>query len=298
MLAARACAHLSWRLPTRIVCCAESTRRVHAGIGYDESRLVVIDNGVDTDLFRPDPLARATLRSELAVHDDTLLVGRVARLHPQKDTPSLLTAMDAVVATHPRVQLALVGPGFGVDSPDARALLATHPRLNGHIHLLGMRRDVERIYPAFDLYASSSVMEAFPLSMVEALATELPVVSTDVGDCPRIVGDCGLTVPMRRPDLLAAALTEMIGLAPEERQRMGRTARKRVISDMSLSTCIANYERIWNDAAVRPHEHAAQQGTRTEDTPTTELIDPSEPAGRLGSCGNERVARGKPMELH
>src|SRR5207244_670144 len=91
-LTVRACAATSSRLPARIIVCSEAARTYHRALGYDDSRMVVVPNGVDAQAFRPDPAARATFRAELGLPEDALLIGSAARFHPMKDHATLIQA--------------------------------------------------------------------------------------------------------------------------------------------------------------------------------------------------------------
>ncbi|MFP4000238.1 MAG: glycosyltransferase [Desulfobacterales bacterium] len=92
ILTARACALFSGRLPEKIICCSESSRRIHAGIGYDKSKMTVIANGFDLEAFRPDKHARISVRKELGINQNALLLGMVARFDSQKDHATFVGA--------------------------------------------------------------------------------------------------------------------------------------------------------------------------------------------------------------
>lgn len=86
----RLAARLSRAIPTRTVGCSRAALRLHAAAGYDASRMLFIPNGVDTNRFRPNPIARSEVRAELGIAPDTELIGVVARFHPQKDFPTFV----------------------------------------------------------------------------------------------------------------------------------------------------------------------------------------------------------------
>ena len=81
----KACAWLSRSLPARIVCCSESSRQIHTALGYSGDEMIVIPNGFDLTAFRPDPAARSSVRQELGISEDALLIGLVGRFNAQKD---------------------------------------------------------------------------------------------------------------------------------------------------------------------------------------------------------------------
>ena len=117
--------------------------------------------------------------------------------------------------------------------------------LRGHCHLLGPRRDVPRLQAGLDLATSSSVSEAFPLAVGEAMACGVPCVATDVGDSASIVGETGRVVPPRNPRALAAAWEELLALAPDARRRLGQAARLRVQERYGLAAITRRYEDLY-----------------------------------------------------
>ncbi len=109
MLTSRACAKASRVLPTAIVCCAEATRTAHTAIGYRADKMVVIPNGFDLDRFRPDPNARESVRHELGLAPDALLIGLVARFDPQKDHKTSVRAAGLLAGLRPEARFVLCG---------------------------------------------------------------------------------------------------------------------------------------------------------------------------------------------
>jgi glycosyltransferase involved in cell wall biosynthesis len=248
--AARATARLSAWVPDRIVCCAEVSRRVHIARGYRESKIVLIPNGFDLDVFRPDSAARHGVRAELGIAGDALLVGHMTRFHPHKDIVTFLRAAARV----PGVQVMICGEGMHADNP-ALAALIQETALAGRVHLLGRRVDVPRIYAALDVYCSSSYTEAFPLVVGEAMASGVPCVVTDAGDSALMVGDTGRVVPPRDPLALAAALDALLALGVDERARLGRAARAHIARHYALGEVTQRYQRLYCEVAA---EHSAR----------------------------------------
>jgi glycosyltransferase involved in cell wall biosynthesis len=144
---ARLCARLSRLIPARIICCAEESVRVHAALGYDSGRMVVVPNGYDFGTFRPLRKARAALRSEWAVDDDTPLIGTVGRFDPQKDHRNLLRACELLRARGFRFRIVLVGR----DLTDANEVLEEWVAFHGlkdWVRLLGQRTDIPAVMSA------------------------------------------------------------------------------------------------------------------------------------------------------
>ncbi|MGQ0645700.1 MAG: glycosyltransferase family 4 protein [Elusimicrobiota bacterium] len=246
LFTARACARLSRALPARIVCCSEASRRVHAALGYDAAKMAVIPNGFDLAEFKPDPEARASVRRELDLPEDALLVGLVGRFDPLKDHRSFAAAAARMKTA--RVHFLLCGDGVEWGNPDlVRAVDAAGPR--SRFHLLGRRGDVPRLTAALDVAASSSLGEGFPNAVGEAMACGVPCAVTDVGDSGAMVGETGKVVPAGDPEGLARALDELLALPIEGRRRLGEAARARVAEFYSLSRAATRYESLYKEIA-------------------------------------------------
>lgn len=168
---------------------------------------------------------RSDIRARLHVSDDTPVVVCVARLHPQKDLPTLLRAWDTVVAAVPDARLAVVGEG-----PDRSSLEALSRTLgiDSTVELVGFDAHAVDWIAAADLLAISSVWEAIPLVLAEAMQLGIPVVSTDVGLATDLLGDdaAGTVVPVGDAPSLAAALIRLLS-DQELRRRAGRLAAQR-----------------------------------------------------------------------
>ncbi|MDR3635942.1 MAG: glycosyltransferase [Isosphaeraceae bacterium] len=244
LMTVAACARLSRRLPARIVCCSESARTAYVARGFAAERMTVIPNGFDTDVFRPNPEARAEVRRELGVASETPLVGLVARYDPFKDHANFLRAA-AIVAQHlPHVRFLLCGDR--IDSGNGTLMgLIEALGLQDRCHLLGPRRDVPRLHAALDLLVSSSASEAFPLTIGEAMACGVPCAATHVGDSAAIVGETGRVVPPGDPQALAAACEALLRLEPAEREWLGWAARQRIQDRFSLGAIAVRYEALY-----------------------------------------------------
>jgi glycosyltransferase involved in cell wall biosynthesis len=160
-------ARLSNLLPERIVCCSASALKLHAG--YAPDRLEFIPNGFDLREFKPDPAARKSVRSELGIPPNALLIGMTARYHPLKDLPTFFSAAARIALRFPCVHFVLCGMGLDRDN---RTLLSAlqGTGLAERCHLLGVRHDVAGLFAALDIATSSSLSEAFPLAVGEAAA--------------------------------------------------------------------------------------------------------------------------------
>jgi glycosyltransferase involved in cell wall biosynthesis len=165
---------------------AEVARRNHE---CPPARLHTIANGIELDGFGRDPAARASVREELGIPQDAFVFGTIGRMSPEKDHTLLVRA--ALPLLGPAVRLVIVGDGSEMN--DVRETAGASP----FIVLPGVRRDVARVLASFDAFVLSSRSEGLPLALVEAMASELPIVSTDVGGTAGVLAGTGIVIPAR-----------------------------------------------------------------------------------------------------
>jgi glycosyltransferase involved in cell wall biosynthesis len=191
------------------------------------AKLRVIPNGVDTERFRPRAEPRAG--REFA----WLAVGR---LMWKKDYPTMLRA-----AARARAGVLSIA-GTGPLESELRAL-GTDARF------LGPRQDIPELMNACDGLLLSSVVEGLPMVLLEAAASGLPCVATDVGGVRDVVVDqrTGFLVPPGDPDALAAAMSRLAGLPIEARRRMGQAARDLALERFDLGVVTAQWERLYRE---------------------------------------------------
>lgn len=226
---------LLWRLSDRIVAVGQGQRQ--AALDWrvaSRERLVTIPNGVDAEKFErlAAPERRAAARRELGLAEGDLAVGMVARLAPQKGCGHFLRAARLAAAGQPRARFLLVGSGPLL--PAVRAQIEILG-LAGRVTVLGHRPDAERLYAALDLFVLSSLWEGLPYAVLEAQASGLPVVASDIPGCRELIADgvTGRLVELRDEEAIAGSILDLLA-APELRREMGRRARERVRSDFRL----------------------------------------------------------------
>lgn len=252
-LTARACAAVSRIVPRGIVSCSERAAQAHAALGYPAERIVVVPNGYDLGAFAPDLEARRRVRAELAIGETQALFGMVARWDPHKDHANLIAALAQLEgADIPDWRCALVGRDMDARNPALCALLARHG-IGPRVLALGVRDDVPAVMNALDLHLLSSVGEAFPNVVAEAMACGTPVVATDSGDAALIVGETGWIVPPGEPRALADAIRSALRelSVPGARTVRAAACRERIARNFGLERMVAGYRAAWAAALAR-----------------------------------------------
>jgi glycosyltransferase involved in cell wall biosynthesis len=238
-------AKLSKIVPTRIVCCSEASRRAHRSSGYCAGKLEVIANGWDLNAFRRDEVARASIRRELGIPHDAILIGLLARRHLMKGHRTFVDAARILLRSGTNAEFLLCGEGID-GCEETRAAIATGG-MSGRFRISGHRSDMARVMSALDIGTLASHSEGCPNVVGEMMACEVPCVVTDVGDAAHIVGDTGRVVPPRDAAALAAAWDELIRMGAGDRARLGRAARERVSSQFSLQASALRYDRLYRE---------------------------------------------------
>ncbi len=247
-LIARLCGRMSHRMAAKVICCSQHTREEHELLGYDPAKMVVIRNGFDLTVFRPDRSARPQVRRELGIEENAPVLFLAGRFHPQKDYPNFVAAAALVHRRLPAARFVLCGHGVTWEN-QALAGWIDAAGLRESFRLLGSRHDVPQLLNAVDVACSSSFGEGFSLTIGEAMSCGVPCVVTDVGDSAFEVGQTGRIVPRSNPKALAAACVELLEMPAEERLDLGRRARRRIEDNFQLSHVTAQYQELYESVA-------------------------------------------------
>ena len=245
---------LHWIFNDRVIAPSRSTaayhRRVNLPLG---ARLHVIPNFVDCDAIAPATMARrGAARGALNLAPDAFVIGSVADITANKRPSDLVRAARPLLELRENAVLLLVG---GVhDAEEARRVRRAAGALDDRVRLLGRRSDVHDLLPAFDVFALASQSEEAPMSVLEAMAAGLPVVSTDVGGVGELVnsGETGFLVGPRDVTAFGERLGRLAADA-DLRQRLGEAGRRRVLDHFDKAPIVSRIEAVLKAAAkARP----------------------------------------------
>jgi sugar transferase (PEP-CTERM/EpsH1 system associated) len=215
-------------------------------VGIPAAKVRLIDNGVDTERFRAGPVAGDP--SEPWMAPGGFVIGSVGRLQDVKDHASLVEAFALLRGMLPdqchRLRLVLVGDGPLRAQLEHRIAAAG---LQDCAWVAGARSDVAPVMRSFSLFALSSIAEGTPVTMLEAMASNLPVVSTAVGGIPDLVldGVSGALVPARDPQRMAEALASYVVDDARARQH-GAQGRERIEQKYSIAAMLAAYVDLYD----------------------------------------------------
>ena len=236
---------LAYELADRVVSVSFHLRDLHARrTGFAAHKIAVIHNGVDSRNFYPDPEARYRVRQELGISHDEFCIGSVGNLFPVKDHMTLLRAIDRVARVFPNWRLFVIGEGPELSRLEAFA--SSHPDWQRRVLFLGSSNRVAEMLNAMDVYVLPSISEGISNSLLEAMATGLPVIATATGGNPEVVrdGESGLLFPVGDSGLLAENLLQLRA-GRDLRVQLGQRALRRVKEDFSIDSMVRNYAQTY-----------------------------------------------------
>jgi glycosyltransferase involved in cell wall biosynthesis len=184
---------------------------------------------------------RVLARAEIGIPVGGSLIVAIGNLYLVKDHATLLRA----AAQIPSARVAIAGRG---EEEGPLKSLAEQLGISDRIHLLGLRDDVPRVLKAADIFAQPSLSEGLPLAILEAMASHLPIVATNVGGVGEAVavGETGYLVPVGSPNKLAAALKRLID-DPGQRQALGEAGYARALDEFSVATMTNRYLKLYRE---------------------------------------------------
>ena len=239
---------------------------VLARLRVPADHLVLLGNGVDVERFRPRRSAADITRARhaLGIGPSAVVVGTVGRLVWQKGFRELFTSAARMRQLRPEVVFAVVGPEDGSKGDALTPSDLAEATALGNVVFTGHRDDVEDLYAGFDLFVLPSHREGFPRSAMEAAASGLPIVATDIRGCREVVehGVNGVLVPLGDVDALTAAVDELAG-DPARRGTMGARSRAKAEAEFDdrrvIDTTLDAYRRLPLDRPRRPGGDGARR---------------------------------------
>lgn len=228
---------------------ADIRERLERFEGLDSRQIDVVYNGVT-----PPPIIdghrRASLRAELGLSPEDIVIGTVGRFDPIKNLPMLVESLASASRRNSRVRGLLVG-----DGPQFARVqeMVSQQGLDGRVVLTGFREDARILTQCMDLFVLASLSEGTSMALLEAMAAAVPVAVTAVGGNPEIVlgGSTGWTVPSGDVASLARVLEEGAA-SPELRVRFGEAGRARFQAQFTFDGMIARYREIYRQLLRAP----------------------------------------------
>ena len=241
----RVAQYIAAKFTTKII--AVSTSIKESLIAYSwisEEKILVINNGVDTEKFKPSR-NNIKFRKKYGLPKETCLIGIVARLDPVKDIGTAIYSIKELSDVH----IFIVGAGSELDKLET---LSKENSLDKRVHFLGERNDVSFLLNEFDLYVLTSLREGTSNSLLEAMATGLPIIATNVGG-NRFLIDDGKTGYLINPKDHKALEAHIRNFSSSRNEfiQIGKDARNKVIGTFSLIEMVKKYDELYKSFLVK-----------------------------------------------
>jgi glycosyltransferase involved in cell wall biosynthesis len=237
-------------VPNSIACMNSTIKREK----FPKERFTVIYDGIDVEKWkRHNDGTRKQIRKGLGLSDDVILCVTVGNFRYQKGYPYLIQAIPEIIKKQPQARFVFVGRGKMEEELKKKCI---DLGIQDYVIFTGYREDIRQIYEGADIMVLPSVCEGLPVSLIEAMSMELPVVSTKIGGIPELVenGITGILVPPADSDALTKAIVQLASDSAQRKQ-MGNNARKRVCENFSMrknaSKLIEYYQKQYNLSTER-----------------------------------------------
>jgi glycosyltransferase involved in cell wall biosynthesis len=230
---------------TRLIAVSEYARQVYLEHGWARAdQIVTVHNGIDVEAA---PGAGADVRRELGLEPDDLVVGMVSALRPEKGHD---VAIELIRMLRPRFQnlrLLVVGRGDLTEK-----IRSDSGDLGDAVVMAGIRHDVMRVFDACDVCLQPSRADAFPTTVIEAMAASVPVLATAVGGIPEIVTDgrTGILVPAPPSASAFAAPLERLLREPAQRGALASAGRAEYECRFTTAPWVAGTKAVYDSVVA------------------------------------------------
>ena len=231
----------------RVISCSERAAQAHIRIGYPAQRVQIIPNGFELPQ-KPETLARSVVRQSLGIPESCPMIGLIGRFNPAKDHENFFRAAAIVAKHYPEAHFILCGVGVDANNAFLNQVIAS-AGIQSNTHLLGHRHAIAEIISSLTMLVSSSVSEAFPNVIGEAMSLAIPCVVTDAGESASLIGDAGFVMPTANAEALADGILRMLRLSAHDRAAMGNAGRRRIESFFTLAAVVKQYENMYLEVA-------------------------------------------------
>jgi glycosyltransferase involved in cell wall biosynthesis len=238
------CAWLSPWVPHTIVCVAEASRLAHVAVGYDATRMVVVQNGFDPSAMVTSTDEKEPLRALCGFGAGEIVAGSLGRFDVDKDFRNFVRAAGMLAQRHRHARFLMVGPGLDKSNAELASWIAETGYADRFV-LLGERVDASTCLEAMDVFCLSSRNEGFPNVVGEAMMMGVPCVVTDVGDAALLVADTGVVVPKEDPCALAKGIGSLLSMTAGARQKLGQKATERVQAEFTMKRVRERFETLY-----------------------------------------------------
>jgi len=234
------------KFANRVVYVSKHLKEYYEGLGVKKEIGTVIYNGIDLNVFYPSH--RGNIRSAMGFSSKDILIGTIGHIKPWRGYEFLIEAAEIVVKLYPQTRFLIVGDK-GIESYYQSLINEIEKReLQNNVYFLGFRTDVKEILAEIDLFVLPSLSEGFSLSIIEAMAMNVPVIATKCGGPEEIIEDnsTGYLVAKNDANALGGKIVEILEKRMYLNEVLIRAARKSVEERFCIDNQIALYEQLYD----------------------------------------------------
>jgi glycosyltransferase involved in cell wall biosynthesis len=207
-----------------------------------KKQIVTLYNAIDVELIAPQLLSKEEARKALHLPEDAFIFGNLARLVPNKDHESLISAFAKIKHACPHAKLIIMGNG---ELECALKAKAASLELLQEILFPGFIEDGFRYMKAFDCFVLSSIQEAFGRVLIEAMVAKLPIIATAVHGIPEVMGETGIVIPPKDLESLSRAMMQLYKTKEEAREILGETGYRHMQNHFSIPAFQKQFSEIF-----------------------------------------------------
>lgn len=237
--------NLNYSLAKKVFLCSAGQKETLENVALIEDKLVVLHNAVDVEAFDKG----RSIRAELGLADDALVVGTVAQIGRRKGIDIFLDAAELLLDQHPKLKFVIAGPPATNEEAYFKAMVERMQsgRLKDAVFYLGGRKDVPNVLSSMDVFFLPTRAEPFGMVIIEAMAAGVPVVASHVGGVPEIItnSSVGRLVRDMTPNGFSAAIDSLLGLGATGRRDIAAAAKKHLQARFDLPAMGATLARTY-----------------------------------------------------
>lgn len=234
------------RLAYKVIYVSSQVKEDHIAAGFCKTNALVINNGIDTNHFIRNTSLRSYIRDKIGIKNSSTVFGIIGRNHPLKGYHIFFAGAAILLKQFTDIEFVVIGRDIHI-SNYTNELKELDDEQIARIHILGERDDVNHLLSSMDFYVCTSISEAFPLSVLEALSSELICVSSDIicykSDFPKAV----LTFPVGDVLAFVEAVKSLLTISIDLRHNIGWEARQKVIENYSIERVAHSYSSLWEE---------------------------------------------------
>jgi glycosyltransferase involved in cell wall biosynthesis len=232
------------RFITVIIYPSKESLESHVKAGYSYKNSIVIENGCDENIFKPDPDVRKIIRNHLKIENHQFLIGYIARFHLIKGYDSFIKACSLVSKTHQNLKFIMIGRDIHRNNKVLIDFLEENS-IEEKTILVDEINNVNEYLTAMDLFISCSYCEGFCNTLAEAMLTGVPAIATDVGNSKDIILYPEALIPSGDIQALEKAISNFLSLSSKEKNNISDESRNKIINNYSLKKMSQFYNNIY-----------------------------------------------------